>query len=291
MKILLLPLLVLILTGVVIFVLLIRSFRIEPVPHQSTPALLQLEFQEIRIPTQNNKQLYGWWIPGRNSEIPQPTIVIMHGWRRNLDRSLPVMAALQETGWNMVAVDSRNHGSSDPDGVSTMIKFGEDIQAAVDFALQQAQTDSNHIGVVGISIGGAGSLYAASQDSRISAVATIGTFAHPAEIMRYDFKRKRIPFYPFVWTIFRYFEFSQGKSLEDIAPINNLPSIQARLLLIHGDQDLRVPPDHSIRLAKKAGTAKANLWLIPGYGHSNCHEHPQFSERLTAFFRQVWFPE
>lgn len=253
--------------------------------HQSTPGNHNIPFEEIRFPTQNNCSLYGWWIPGQNNGSNSlPTLILVHGWGRNLERVLLYIRALYPHGFNMLAFDSRNHGNSDEDEYSTMVKFAEDIQAAVDFVENRNHSDNTDIGVIGLSIGGAAALYAASQDSRIRKVVTVGAFAHPGDIMRIELSKRHVPYFPLVWLLFKYIENKIGKKLDDIAPVNNIQKTQADILLIHGQDDQVVYPEHAQRLKQAGDPERVDLWLIPGKGHSNCHTHPEFWDRLISFF-------
>ena len=37
-----------------------RVYRFRKRPHESTPAAFGMSYEEIRIPTGNNRRLYGW---------------------------------------------------------------------------------------------------------------------------------------------------------------------------------------------------------------------------------------
>ena len=64
-----------------------HSYKFKKEPNKYTPAKYGFDFQEIQIPTKNNKNLYGWWIPADNpNNENKPTIILIHGWSRNVDR-------------------------------------------------------------------------------------------------------------------------------------------------------------------------------------------------------------
>ena len=46
-------------------------------------------------------------------------------------------------------------------------------------------------------MGGAASIYTASLDKRVKAVVTVGAFSHPEKVMGLEFKKHKIPYYPF----------------------------------------------------------------------------------------------
>ena len=268
----------------IIFGLMLKSYKTKSTQHSSTPAKFNIAFEEISIPAKNRRQLYGWWIPAQTDCInPLPVIILVHGWNRNLERMLPYIKRLHPKGYHLLAFDSRNHGSSDTDGYSSMLKFAEDIMAAIDFLKDQPCVDHDRIGVTGLSIGGAASIYAAANDHRIKSVIAVGAFAHPLDVMKPELKKRQIPYFPIVWAFFKYVELRMGASFRNIAPINNIKNARAQILLIHGDADITVPVEQA-ELLKSAGNPKnIQLWIVPKKGHSNCNHHPEFWGRVEKF--------
>ncbi len=252
--------------------------------HQKTPGDFNIPFEEVRFPTQNSRSLYGWWIRASQDAAAAPTLLLVHGWGRNVERTLPYIRNLYPAGFNLLAFDSRNHGSSDSDRFSSMIKFAEDISAALDFVLKKGVSPEK-IGTLGLSIGGAASIYAAAHDPRIKAVVTVGAFAHPGDVMRSEFRRYHIPYFPLVWLLFEYFQWRIGGRFDTIAPENQIARSQAKFLLIHGERDKIVPVEHARRLKKAAGPNSVDLWIVPDKGHSDCHFHPDFWPRVSEFFK------
>jgi len=123
---------------------LLYLFRNQKQPHQLTPQQYRLSFDPVRFPTKKGLSLYGWWIPAEDEAVP--TLILVHGWGRNVERCLPYIQHLHITGYKLLAFDSRNHGSSDGDGLSSMPKFSEDILAAVDFVTQEKGAEA--VGII-----------------------------------------------------------------------------------------------------------------------------------------------
>ena len=265
-----------------------RVYRFPKKTHEITPAAFGIPFEEIRFPTGNNRQLYGWWIPARTkSSHPSPTVILAHGWGRNLGRMMPYMQALHPMGYNLLAFDLRSHGSSDRDTYPNMLKFSEDIRAAVDFLAAQASEVPMTIGVIGLSVGGGAAIHAAAADERIRAAVTVGAIAHPVDVMRSEFAKKHIPYSPVGWLMLKYLQLRIGVSFNRIAPVNMIPKARANILLIHGDQDTVVPVQDGKRLLGAGNPDTARLWVVPDKGHSDCHEHPEFWTRVSSFLKET----
>ncbi len=264
----------------ILFLFITRSFKNPVRPHDKTPADFNIPFEEIRIPANNNCSLYGWWVPGNKTA---PTIILVHGWGRNAGRMMPYIRALHKEGYNLMAFDSRNHGSSDRESFSTMLKFSEDIRSTIDYGVEQ-EFVKDHVGLIGLSIGGAASIHASAFDERIQAVITVGAFANPKEVMVKQLKDHHIPA-PLIWLTLRYLERKVGFKFQDIAPELHIGRSHASILLIHGEEDVTVPVEQAEKLFNNAPKGKARLWRIPGRGHSDCNFEEGFWEKITAFLQ------
>lgn len=257
-------------------------YRYKIKPHTLTPKKYSIDFDEIHIPGVDGAQLYGWWIP---TSAESPTLILIHGWGRNLSRTMPHIRKLHQMGYNLLAFDARNHGSSSPIKHPSVGSFTEDALAAVDFIANSDMVTSNKIGILGLSIGGGAAINAAGQDERIKCAITVGAISHPKEVMKIEFEKRNIPnFIPRL--LFGYMSLRFGLDFEKIAPINNISNAKAKILLIHGDEDETIPLGQGKALVETGNPDKVSLWIVPGKGHSNCYTHPEFWERVGVFLEE-----
>lgn len=271
---------ILVLSLIVSF-LIVHSFKNPPQKHCKTPKDEGIEFEEVSIPTKNNRKLYGWWI---KADVKAPTIILMHGWGRNVGRLMPYIKNLHGKGFNLLAFDSRNHGSSDTDDFSSMVKFAEDISSSIDFIEEKPTVIRENTFLIGLSIGGAASIYAASTDKRIKKIITIGAPSNPADVMALHIRKKHIP-QPIIWLAFEFLQYKIGKRFTEIAAAKNISKTKAQVLLIHGTVDKVVPFSQGELLLEAANPKQADLWAIQGKGHSNCHYEPGFWNRVLDFLK------
>ena len=274
-------LLVLLLALSVLFYFMVKGF-INPVDRHEIPENLPFDIEEVRIPLPDGRNLYGWWI---STDKQAPTIIFAHGWGRNARRMLPYLRKFCCQGFNLLAFDARGHGNSDPDKYSNLVKFAEDIRASIDYVENNQKSQNPDFYLVGLSIGGAGSIYAAAYDPRIKKVVTVGAFAHPASVMKKQFKDHHIPYFPMIWIMFRYLKIFQKLDLNRIAPEKHIARAKASFLLVHGEEDKTVPVEEGKRLAAAAGS-KAELWIVPHRGHSDCHLEKGFWEKVIGFMKE-----
>ena len=270
---------ILLVAFIVLFLLIQKGFR-NPVAEHTIPEELPFDVQEIEYPTKNGKSVYAWWIP---ADPKIPTVIFVHGWGRNAQRMLPYLRKFCCGKFNLLAFDARGHGNSEQDGYSNMLQFSEDIIASMDFVEQTKKTENSTFYLIGLSIGGAASIYAAGHDSRVKKVLTVGAFAHPAAVITKQIKEHHIPYFPMIWFLYRYLKYVKKLDVDAVAPEKHIANAQAHFLLVHGDDDQVVPVEQGKRLKKAAGD-KAQLWVMPEKGHSDCHLEPGFWEKLMEFF-------
>ncbi|MBA4385000.1 MAG: hypothetical protein C0410_09705 [Anaerolinea sp.] len=279
---------VLILAVIAFFVIMLDLFiarmyhnRIES--HRVTPTKYDISYDDVNIPFSKGVRLNGWWIPGSQKA---PTIILVHGWGRNLSRMLQYISFLHPLGYNLLAFDARNHGSSSPEKHPTVGTFSEDTLAAINYVTQSGLVSSSEFGIIGLSIGGGAAINAASSNHHVKSVITVGALSHPVEVMNLEFQKRKIsrviPTF-----LFRYIKFRFGIDFNKIAPVNNIHKADADILLVHGDKDVTVPLTQGQALEKSSNSEKTHLWVVPDRGHSDCESHPEFWERVGIFLKKT----
>jgi pimeloyl-ACP methyl ester carboxylesterase len=78
-----------------------------------------------------------------------------------------------------------------------------------------------------------------------------------------------------------------GLDFNKIAPVNNIHSAHADILLVHGDEDPTVPLTQGKALLEAGNPETTHLWAVPGKGHSDCHTHPHFWEKIESFLQET----
>lgn len=217
-----------------------RSLAPERVVETQTPGDVGMQHQDVRIPSENGKSLFGWLIPAKR-QGRAPAVVLLHGWGGNAETLLPLARPLHEAGFAVLFIDARCHGQSDEDTFSSMPRFAEDLGHAIDWLKQRDDIAQQAIATIGHSVGAAASLLAASRRNDIAAEVSIAAFTHPVAMMRRWFAAKDIPYRPVGWLMMRYVEWVIGHRFDDIAPINTIQRVHCPILLIHGAEDTTVP--------------------------------------------------
>lgn len=278
-------LLLLVLLVLFIIAMVHLGFHAPRIRETATPAKFGLSFEAISIPALGNAQLFGWFLPVTNST---QTIILLHGWGGNAQMMLPLAQPFIDAGSNVLLFDSRNHGRSDRAAVSSMPRFAEDMDSAIDWLHRQHPQCSQKIGLLGHSVGAAAVLLCASRRRDIAAVISIAAFAHPDRLMRRYLSQRYLPAFT-IAAILRYVQWIIGHRFDLIAPLNTICDIDCPVLLVHGQQDATVPLDDAHEIYQHCQRKNIELLEIDGADHDSVELIEQHAHRLIHFLDRCGF--
>ena len=159
-------------------------------PPAHDPSSLGLPFEALDIPTHDGLRLPAWWIPA--GPDPAPGVVLIHGWESARDRTLPHAQVLHAIGMHVLTIDVRGHGANGPEVLPMSVgEYALDARAAV--AALRDRPEVTTIGILGHSMGAAGSLVAAASDPDVDAVIALAAPADPCRLTRQTFRLARLP--------------------------------------------------------------------------------------------------
>lgn len=220
----------------------------------STPASYGLAFDEVWLTVAGDtdgarERVHGWWIPGPDAQAP--TLLYLHGARRNLSDNLFRIQRLHRLGFAVLAIDYRGFGRSDGELPSEAQAY-DDAQAAWQH-LRLLEPDARRRFAYGHSLGGAVAIELAIRNDDVAGLIVESTFtsmAQMAEKMGYGNL-------PLALVLTQRFD-----SLAKVA------AVKAPVLFVHGTSDRFVPAAMSERLYAAAPEPK-RLLLIENGNHSN----------------------
>ena len=254
---------------------------------RSDPSALGLPFEQLRIRSVANKQLFAWFLP---HERATQTVVIMHGWGANIELMLPLAAPLYQKGLNVLLFDARNHGSSDGHGHSSMVRFAEDLHHALTWLRTHRPHQSERIAIMGHSVGAAASILEVSQRQDVQALVAISSFAHPQELMTRYWQSLHLPNW-LIHYLHIYIQWMIKHRFAEVAPIKRIQSIDCPVLLIHGTADEAIPIDDTRAIFQTALAAGRDVTLceIPDAGHASVEKIETHSDVLSQFLTRAGF--
>jgi dipeptidyl aminopeptidase/acylaminoacyl peptidase len=268
-------------------------------PHQhsptATPADVGLAFEEVAVPTRQTAPLPGWWIPAVDAagtiEGAAPAVLLVHGWESARDRTLPHAQVLHAIGLHVLTIDVRGHGANAPETLPISVgEYASDAGAAL--AWLRERPDVTTIGVLGHSMGAAGSLVAAADEPGVAAVVAVSAPADPYRLTRQTFRLARLPLpdaiaWPLAWLTTRVYLRPRGHSVRSVSATRAVREIAAPVLLAHGSDDGVVPVAHLTRLAEARRRARPDAvtetLVVPDGRHSWLYEFPAYRATIARF--------
>jgi pimeloyl-ACP methyl ester carboxylesterase len=232
-------------------------------------------------------KLRGWFI-SHDQAKKRPTILLTHGWGRNAAQMIPYAEFLFPKGYNLCLFDVRGHGNSDPDqdGLSTMLRYAEDIMSMADYCCERPDVDPARLGHLGHSMGAASSFYAASIGKQFRCIIASSGFADLRDLMRWMLRAAHLPAFPFQNLIQHFWQRMSRIAIDDINPVSILPRLTLPVFIAHGDRDVVVDPGQFHKLLSRAANGNVQSLLMPGKNHSDLHTDAQYVRVVQEFFAQ-----
>jgi pimeloyl-ACP methyl ester carboxylesterase len=205
-------------------------------------------------------------------------VLVVHGYRSRTEHMLPIIEALRDNGYHVVAIDMPGHGRSQSRR-SHLVNAGE----AIDAAWRQFEGFDVFLGH---SFGSAAIISVAA-----GTIATVPprrpyklvTIASPTRLRTiFDWfatetdmpQAVRAAFEAEVITL-------SGRPLDDFDAAEGMRHIRSDVLVMHAPDDKEVPFSNAEKLA--AGGPHVRLLPIPGYGHRRILSAPPVIEGLLDF--------
>ena len=155
------------------FIVAFSAFSIDDEILKGTPRDLGINYQEIKIETENS-YISSWWIPADS----ETTIILLHGLRgQKADPEiLKKIELFHNNGLSLIAIDFRNHGSSGEGDFTFGIDEVNDVYATVDYF--HKNEGINSYGLWGFSYGATTALlFGLEFEKQIDEIELIGIFA------------------------------------------------------------------------------------------------------------------
>jgi len=201
-----------------------------------------------------------------------PVVILVHGWEGYAAQLTHFVQPLIGAGFRVVAFDMPAHGASTGRRLSAF-GMAEAIHAV-------ASAFSPVWALVAHSLGGTASIFAMSQGLEIKRVALLAPAAEPTHFARrlaswLGFSKARAA------GMLERIEHRLGMRLEEAGVLPLVPTMRARLLLMHDPEDPEVPFDHGKAIAE--AWPGARLELLSQMGHRAMLRDPSTIASVAAF--------
>jgi alpha-beta hydrolase superfamily lysophospholipase len=244
----------------------------------STPADMDLPYEDVRFTTDDGYTLAGWLIPAARDT--RAAVILLHGFSWHRLPWLTDFVPWLQPRYNVLMFDFRGHGASDDAPITLGTREQRDVAAAVRFMEHRGFAP---LALMGISMGASVAIMAAP-DLPVAAVvadAAYGRVENPI------CNRMRASHYPMprlgARLVVAAASLRAGTWLRP--PIRRVAEIAPRgLLLIASQEDRLVSWTQSKDLYQRAQEPK-ELMLVPGAAHSEAHAvaGAAYEERVLRF--------
>jgi fermentation-respiration switch protein FrsA (DUF1100 family) len=258
---------------------LIHRFKIGNAELAGENAALPIE--SVTFATADGLSLSGWFLPDGDSDV---TVIVCHGSGANKGNFIDFLTMFQGTGYNSLIYDARGHGESDGHTSTFGLYEVRDMKAAVDWLKRERPDRSRQVAGLGSSMGAMTLARAAAEDGRIEAVVLDSCFVSAPRLADQHLAPTTAVGRWYGRLVLASMSLHAGKSMWSLDAGAAIARISPRpVFLIHGEEDVIIPPVNMELLYNMAGEPKQK-WLGPG-PHSNVltTEYVEYRQRVVDF--------
>ena len=262
--------------------------RVGEAEFQDSPSDYGAEFESVRFMSRRGDvTLDGWYLSGREG---MPTLIFCHGIEigRTGDGLTELAATLNRRGFGVLQFDFRAHGLSEGKRVSSGWHERMDVLGAYDYLLSRGVSPVQ-VGLLGISMGAAAASLAAAEEPGIRALVLDSPYASAAELIMSETRfRTGLPkWFAAIFVVgavtLAYFLFEI--KTDDMRPERAVSKLDYPVLVIHGTDDARIPPEHGRRVFE-AAMKGSSLWMVEGAEHAAAfvENKSEYAARVADYF-------
>jgi hypothetical protein len=224
---------------------------------EADPGAWGVAASAVRIPVEENQWLYGWLFPRQPIGRRRcGTVLLLHGNAGNLTQFRGLGQWLAGSGLRVLAVDYRGYGASP--GRPSENNLQSDVRAAYRYIRDVLHEPTDHLVVVGHSLGAILAVGIAGQDS----IAGLILFSAAPSVGPLIRQRS-----PLLATLLHSDDFRFDAT-------ELLSRVRAPTMVITGENDMLVRVSDARAVLQRAGGRPADLIVIDGAGHNGLWDHP-----------------
>jgi uncharacterized protein len=210
------------------------------------------------------------WVVEPRRQPALGTVLALHGIRDSKASMRGIGRLLAEGGYRSILIDLRGHGSSGGDWLTYGVMDARDLSQVLD-AIDRQNLLAEPVSVFGCSYGAATAIQLAGRDPRIRSVVAVAPFA-TLHIAVHSYARLLclgliLPKQMIDRAVEEAGRIGHFNPLE-ASPLRAIQQTSARVLLIHGAADWKIPPRSSQELHAIA-PYHSRLLLVENAGHDS----------------------
>jgi alpha-beta hydrolase superfamily lysophospholipase len=227
--------------------------------------------------TSGAERLEGWLLPATGER--RGLVVYLHGIADNRQSGIGVARRLRPRGYDVLTFDGRAHGRSTGEACTYGFHERHDVSRALD------AVEAGDAILFGHSLGASIALQAAAIDTRVAGVIAASPFSDLETIVRERSQWLLLPD-SYVETALRRAGELGHFSPAEASPVALAPQVRVPVLVLHGEDDYKTPPDHSRRIFAALGGPR-HLAILPGIAHDEILGREEAWKEIQAFFDRL----
>jgi len=260
----------------------IASRVVKPFPGEPDVTVpdLGIPHEDIQI-SSGDHTLNGWLLHPAGTARP-PLVLLAHGWGANYGTLLQLAEPLVRRGYEVLLFDIRGHGRNDEVAYATVRHFRDDVMAVAAYAARRFP--ERPAVLLGHSLGGAAGVLAVAEGATL---AGLGLLASPADVMEVTalyMSEKGLPgnlmvrlLRPFWWARVR-------GTFGPLTPSRRILDVKVPVLVVHPENDRRVPMAHAERMAAGAQTS---VRVVENARHTEFLGREETHAFVLAFLEEI----
>jgi fermentation-respiration switch protein FrsA (DUF1100 family) len=250
---------------------------------QKTPADFQVPYEDVSVTGDDGVPLVGWWLPATTGR----TIMIVPGFRGHRGQVLGVAAMFHRRGYSVLMLTMRAQDRSGGELITFGVHELGDLTAWERYLQSRADVAHDHVGMLGVSLGGQLAIRYTAQHPAIRALVADCAFSSIADTIATSVRHfTGLPAFPFAPGILFWAQREAGFTASDLDGPKWIAQISPRpVLVMQGGADTVISPKSGEVLYGAARDPK-EFWFEPTIGHAKFFdEMPQeFERRVVSFF-------
>jgi len=238
--------------------------------------------EDIRYSLPTDGERTGWFFPGLTSA---PTVVLCPGYQTSRGEALPLAAAIQDHGYNVLVFDIEGGGDGKSYSTLGFRETGE-LRAAMAAVSRRDDVDRSRFGLWGTDLGGYVALAVAEGDPRVKALVVESVYDHPQDMAAVLIGRQGVASLPLLGSFarkgFYWFHYSDRETPPLSANIDRLAGVAKLFLATTQDAALA---DSTQEIYRQTPEPKDMAVLAHGRDAGlGDEEKRDYENRLVSFF-------
>ncbi len=259
-----------------------RSFEAR---YTETPKSYGIDYRDVAFNSKDNIELSGWFLEAQDSTT---TFVLTHGLFRSRYEMLQRGLVLRQMGYSVLLYDLRRHGRSRGEFCTLGYDERLDVHAALNYAKKLRPKD--RLVAMGVSMGAAATLLAASERDDLEAVIAESSFLSFSDTVRHHVSLAGIPTVPLAALLTHLTCYRMNFKLEDFDILAATKRIKSPVMMVGAGQDRRMPVESVLEpLYDAVQSPLKRKLLIPDARHGQAFEKApvEYTKAVEEFLNTI----